>query len=290
MIEESGVVLLAHPMGALFSGYCFRVEIYPLIHCKRYRPLQRYFVICKGRTRCCSGDAVAVWPWGGAWPPKREHLGASGMGLGGCGVAIGHHAIEHGMLARSCSGGIAPGIVGPRRADESGEEGSLRKIKVCGRDAKIALSSGINAISSFTKVDEIQIHFENLAFVVVLLDLHGQQQIFEFEWDGVVIVIEVGILGKLGSECATALHDAPGTQIVPGGAHQTNGIYAVVLIEALVFNGNQRLLLKRRNLCEWCVGCVVSGILRTHPGMQPYNRWRGVPGPEQKHNAGEHER
>ena len=131
---------------------------------------------------------------------------------------------------------IVGGLVGD--ADDGSAFGQTQILHVL---AEIRMGGNSHAPAALAEVDRIQIPLQNLLLVVFLLKLQSAENFGQLSRDGdLVFAGEVfqELLGDGGAAVAR-LHAGKHFDKCTGGAVP---VYALVLIEALVLNGDQRLL------------------------------------------------
>ena len=86
-------------------------------------------------------------------------------------------------------------------------------------------------------VDAIQIHFQDVALAVEVVDQGGQNEFFELSLDGCLVSDKQNFNELLGNGAA-AFYDAAILYIVEGCAENAQQVYALVGPERLVLGGN----------------------------------------------------
>ena len=155
---------------------------------------------------------------------------------------VGKHAVENQVAALLAVVGIVDGVVVGRALRNADKGGSLSQSKILGIYRVIALGSGLDAISTLTVVDGVQVHLQDLLLGVDLLQFHSDVRLAH-------LALQRGFLGFIGQYCVAheLLRDG-GSALTTGMRHvhphragNAHKVDAVVLVEALVFRGNGAL-------------------------------------------------
>ena len=163
--------------------------------------------------------------------------------------------IEHGLedrqlaiavvLARPVAeqGVIHGGVI--RDADQAR---ALGERQIGGVLAEIRLRRGLHAVAHLAEVDRVEIDLEDVVLAVLLFKSERPVDLHDLTLD-VVLVVTGDVLDGLLRDGRAALHAAAG-QGADNGAHGTVPVHAVVALEALVLDGNGRLLQVIGDLAE----------------------------------------
>ena len=136
-----------------------------------------------------------------------------------------------------------------RAANQSGEQRGFRERQLADGLAEIIFGGGLEAVIAVREINLIAVHGEDLLLGVVALDLDRQQRLLDFAAHAAVGAIEKERAGELHGERARAFGTAVrARQVAPGGAEYAREIHAPVLLEMLVFGGEDGVLQNRRDL------------------------------------------
>src|SRR4026208_2052653 len=97
------------------------------------------------------------------------------------------------------------------------------------------------------EVDRVQVRRENPVLAPALLELPRERRLAHLAREG-LLVPDVGVLHELLRDRRATLDDALLPHVLPEGARDTAHVDAVVLEEALVLDGDDRLAHDRRDV------------------------------------------
>src|SRR5712692_9423610 len=137
-------------------------------------------------------------------------------------------------------------VAGP--PDQARQQGGLGQREFSDRLAEIVFRRSLKPVVAVRQIDLIAIHRENLLLGVVALDLESQQRLLNLPAHAAVRAVQEKRTGKLHGERAGAFGHAVGQQVAIGGACYAGEIHAPVLLEVLVFGGQDGVPQYRRNL------------------------------------------
>ena len=150
------------------------------------------------------------------------------------------HATQHVSRARVDARGVAIGIEGVGSLGEPGEQRALDRGQRLRRFPEIAVRRHLDAPRSASEIDQVEIELENFRFGQGALHARGDDHLAQFSFVG-DIVPHKQVLGDLLRNGRAALRPARLRQVADERAHQPALVDACVLIEALVFGGDERV-------------------------------------------------
>ena len=178
---------------------------------------------------------------------QPERLLRGGFRLRSGDFAVMRHQAQHQVAARQRPFRMRGGRVnGP--ANDRRQRGGLRHRQLAHRHAEVIFRRGLESVISRAQINLVAVHREDLFLRVVPLDLQRQDRLFDFPVEAAVGAVQEKTAGKLHGQSAGALGDAVVSDIVPGGFEHAREIDAPVLLEMLVFGGENRVLEYLRNL------------------------------------------
>ena len=158
------------------------------------------------------------------------------------------HAVEDEISASNGALGVLDRRVA-RAANESGEKRSFGERQLADGLAEIILGGGLETVIAVREIDLIAVHREDLLLGVVALDLDREERLLDLAAHADVGAIREKRAGELHGERARAFGTAVrARQVAPGGAEHAREVHAPVLLEMLVFGGEDGVLQNRRNL------------------------------------------
>ncbi|HRH85495.1 MAG TPA: hypothetical protein PLO41_01495, partial [Rubrivivax sp.] len=136
-----------------------------------------------------------------------------------------------------------------RRLGQAGDHGDLREVQLVQRDAVVDLRRCADAVGPVAEEDLVQVELENLILGQLALNDVGEHHFLQLAL--------VGLLGRqekvarhLHGDGAAALLLFMGVGEFQHGAQHRQPVDARVLIEAIVFGGDDRLLEQGRHLLD----------------------------------------
>src|SRR5206468_1083893 len=130
--------------------------------------------------------------------------------------------------------------VARRRFHETGEQRGLGHRQIFRLLTEIAARRCLDAVESIAEVDLVEIQLENFRLRVQVLDLRSEDEFLNLTANCFVLR-QKALTRELLRERARALRGAPVPQVGHGSERDANGVEAVVSVEVLIFDGNQRL-------------------------------------------------
>ena len=172
----------------------------------------------------------------------RVQLRVSGHGGGE--KAFRHHPIDHPVATRPRAERIAFGMVVVRSFRQRAEKGDLSDRQLLQRLVEIVQRCGGDAIGPAAEIDFIQIQFENLVLRESLVDPVGEDSLLDLPFDRNLICQQEVLRDLLGDgrRADQPFAFAVILQIRDDRPDDPGEIDPVMLIEALIFRGDERLL------------------------------------------------
>ena len=176
---------------------------------------------------------------------QRRAGGASHVALGD--LALRKHHLQHleppGLGACWVRHGIEPRRIG----GNAGEQRRLGEGQTCCAGVEVRLRGPLDSIGAVPEVDRVQICGEDPQLLPALFELPGKRRLFELAADG-SLGRDARVLDELLRDGRTALYDALARDVGPHCAPDPAEVDTPVLVEALVFDRNDRLLHDRRDV------------------------------------------
>ena len=149
------------------------------------------------------------------------------------------HGAEHPVTARQRAVGRLARRVGRRRLDQPRERRGLDRCQLlCGR-AEVAARRRLDAVIAIAEIHAIQIGLENCRFTKPSFDRDGEQHLPHLAAERSLSAQRIQPY-QLLRDAAAAFDEPPGAQIGPRRAHHAHDVDAVMVIEAPIFNGEDR--------------------------------------------------
>ena len=192
-----------------------------------------------GDRLCLPGDVVDKVE--AEVPPRRlvcDELRQDRLRRGGVDHAVLVHATQHVSHARVGARGVAIGIEGVGSLGEPGEQRALDRGQRLRRFPEIAVRRHLDAPRPATEIDRVEIELENFRLGQGALHARGDDHLAQFSFVGDVVPHKQ-VLGDLLRNGRAALRPARLRQIADERAHQPALVDACVLMEALVFGGDE---------------------------------------------------
>ena len=161
--------------------------------------------------------------------------------------AVARHEVQHEVAPRQRALRVQDRRIA-RAADQARQQRGFGQRQLAHRFAEIIFRGGFKSVIAVGEINLVAVHRENLLLGIVALDLNGQQRFLNLAAHAAVGAVQKQRAGKLHGQRAGALGDAMRQQISPGGAGHAREIHAPVLVEMLVFGGEDGVLQDRRNL------------------------------------------
>ena len=160
------------------------------------------------------------------------------------------HLAQHRVAPGNGALGVDDGVVVGIALEHAHQRGALQHRQLGGGLVEIRARRHLNAIGVVEEGNGVQIGLKNLVLGIERLDLEGRDRFLELAVDiaGAANFCGVEVARQLLGDGGAAL------RVAHGGMHhraqRAREIHAVVLIEAVVFRGHQRLDHRRRNLLQ----------------------------------------
>ena len=148
-------------------------------------------------------------------------------------------------------------VVLGRRLRQAGEQRGLREGDVLDVLVEVRQRGGLDADRVVAVEDAVEVVGEDLVLGVRLLVLDGQVGLLDLPVQRLVVAAERQDLHQLHGDRRGALQSSGTDEIVQGRTGQAHVVDAVVLVEALVFDRDRRLLELVRDLRAGDQGAVL---------------------------------
>ena len=216
-------------------------------------------------------------------------------------VPLADHSVEDAVPLFFRFLGVDGGIVNRGTGNDADEQRGLRNGELARRNAEVLLGSHFDSVGSATKVDGVEIVFEDLVLRLLLVDFYGQDGFFDLAQipfrAAEIVTLDV-LLGQGGAALPRTAFD-----VVDERAEDALRGDAVVRVESRVLGGHERVrkMLRQRlqfdgfafvvrecpHLCH-AVGIVDGGGLRQGEIVRLGNFCGGVQRDEGPDEQGEH--
>ena len=151
------------------------------------------------------------------------------------------HSAQDVLLANLGAFRIDHRVVGRGRFGQTGQHGRFCRGQLVEGLAVVDLCRGGKTIGALAQIDLVDVELKDLVFGEILLDLECEQHFIQLAGDGFFRRQEE-VTGHLHGDGRGALLLATGDQIGCGSAREAEYIHAGVLIEAIIFRRQDRLL------------------------------------------------
>ena len=168
----------------------------------------------------------------------------------------GEHLREHEVPATERSVGVAAGRVIAWISRKTREQGALRERQLLHSLPEIDLGRGVDAVGALPEVDLIEVHLEDFVLGVGLLDPDREHDLLELSREG-LLVREEEVPRKLLGDGAAALLRPPRHDVGDEGPHEPNRVDSPVRVKAAVFDREDRLDERLRDIAERHDGAVL---------------------------------
>ena len=171
---------------------------------------------------------------------KDDGLLHLGVVLGARDVAVREHAIEDVDLPALGAIGMAARIDARRVLREPGEDGRLAEVDFPDVLVEVVERSFLDAVAGPAEIDLVQVEKEDVVLGEVSLQARGEQDLFQLPLPP-LLAGEEEVLHHLLRDGGGAEPLAPAQGIDDGGTDQGDGVDPRMLVEILVFGGDDRL-------------------------------------------------
>ena len=169
------------------------------------------------------------------------------------------HAAEHIGQAFLGAIGMAVGIVKARPLEQAGEHGAFGQREVLRRFAEIAARRHLDAPGAAAEIDGIDIELENVVLAERAFQPRRHDHLADFSLVSDVVA-DQEVLHHLLRDGRAALRPAGFRKIADEGADDAVLVDAVMLIEAPVLGGDERLLHEIGHVGERHPDAAVAGL------------------------------
>ena len=139
---------------------------------------------------------------------------------------------------------IVDRVIGIRHLSNRSYNGTFGNVKLIDRLSEICFGCSLNAVTTLTEIDRVEISLQYLILVKILFKVQRRKNLVIFTDVGYLIVAR-NVLDKLLSYRRTAL-----VVLLNENADGTNPVNTVVVIESLILKGNESVLHLLGNLVE----------------------------------------
>ena len=173
------------------------------------------------------------------------------LGNGRIVLVLGNHVlIEHlrqnGLLTRFYLVGMVIYVVDGRIVGQSGQNGAFRQVELRNILAEVTVCRGLHAVAVVAEVDGVEVHDEDAVLVIDLLfERKSTEDLVYLALDGVIFVLSDVFDELLRDRRAAVLVAAEHPAL--DRAERAPPVYAVMLVEALVLDGDDGVLEIVRN-------------------------------------------
>ena len=193
-------------------------------------------------------------------------------------IAVGDQSIDDVVATLEGALAILKRMIIARRLGKRREIGRLGERELIDRFVEIIERRGGDAVVSKAEIDLVEIKLENLVLGIGRFDAEGDERFTNLAFDRALVADEK-VLGDLLGDGRGALHMAAALGEHRHGAHHAFRIDADVVVEILVFGGDERLFHQLRNggtRQEQAAFTRIFGEDRAVAGVQPCRHWRLV--------------
>src|SRR5215472_4269264 len=174
------------------------------------------------------------------------------LGFGGSDLAVFQHVVDDQVAALQRALGIVDGRIVIWRLGQARENAGFIQVEVFRFLAEVVVGAGLKAVNAVPQVDLVGVKREDLLLGEAALDLDGEHHFLHLATK-VAVRREEQVARQLHGQCRGALGAALQQNVTPRCPEDTPHIYAPVLLEILVFGGDQGIA---QNLRE--VGVAVD--------------------------------
>ena len=193
-------------------------------------------------------------------------LGWGGLGVGVLGLGdelVGQHPVEDQVAAPQAVGVVAERVEAAGGLDEARQHGGLVDGEVHDVLVEVRLGGGLDAVGAVAEVHGVEVLEEDEVLGVLVLEAQGVPELLELPGGGLLGVLDDRQLDVLLGDRGTALADAAGLEVGAGGPDDGLQVDAVVLVEALVLDGDDGVADQFGDLVE---GPGAGAVLRGDQG------------------------
>ena len=190
------------------------------------------FIIAVG----AGDDGLAA---GGAF--EDQLLGAGGLVGFVVDVLLLVHLAQDRLLPALVVLFVIEGIVVGRHVGDADDRGGFGEREILDVLAEIGLCRGLHAVAALTEVDRVQVPLHDLLLVVLLLELQRAEDFTQLALDR-HLVASGQVFDELLRDCRAAEVRLHLGEHLDEGAGGTVPVYALVLVKALVLNGDEGVL------------------------------------------------
>ena len=150
------------------------------------------------------------------------------------------HPVENGIGPVEDPFVVATGIIVARRIGQAHQNGNLFEGQIFELFVEIALGGGFDPVVVVAVGDFVEIALDNLLFAQDILDLDGQDRLFDLPGQFFLTGEEL-VLDQLLGQRGTSFHEMARLDIGDKSTDNGVGVDAVVFEETGIFRGDQRL-------------------------------------------------
>jgi hypothetical protein len=178
-------------------------------------------------------------------------------------IALLEHLREHDVAPLPGRGAVGDRVIGRRRGDHAGEQGGLVRLQlaraaVCRLAAaevgygapEIRARRGFDSVGAVAEVDRVQVLGEDLLLAPLAREVVGERGLADLLEDRPAALRARRVLDELLRDRRAALDGAAGREVLPEGTGGAAHVDAVVLVEALVLDRDDRVLHRQRDVAR----------------------------------------
>ena len=162
------------------------------------------------------------------------------------------HRLEHDIAPRDRAIEVDRRRVGRRRLDEAGQQRRFLDVEVARMCAEEAERCGFDAVEAVAEIDLVQIQLEDLILGELTFETPREDGLFHLP-PKCLVRAEKTLSGQLLRERTAALRRAVRAQVRHGRGEDAHQVDAAVIVEALIFDRDDRVHEVRRDVGEWCL-------------------------------------
>src|SRR5690606_16574495 len=167
--------------------------------------------------------------------------------------------------------GIDQGVEGGGRLGQAGDQGQLIEGQFANGLAVVGLGGGLHAVGAAPEVDQVGVEGEDFLLVEFLFDAQGEEDLIELA-DEALLGGEEKVARQLHGDGAAPGLDFPGGGELDGGAGEAGDVHPVVVVETVIFRGENGVDEILGNILEADGGAALFAEFPhqpTVPGVHP---------------------
>ena len=169
------------------------------------------------------------------------------------------HLGEHQVASRHGLVRMEHGVVRRGRSDQARQKRALGERELVRRDREVRLGGGLDPVRALAEVDRVQVHREDLVLRVALLELEGEHRVLDLPRERPLVAGD-RVLHELLGDGRASLDDPALLGVLDGGPDDRLHVHAGVLIEALVFDRDDGVAHRNRDVADRHDRAVLVGV------------------------------